>query len=37
VRAAGFHYVTVDCDGYRSGSMNEILPLEVLTGTQKVL
>jgi pyridinium-3,5-biscarboxylic acid mononucleotide sulfurtransferase len=37
VRAAGFHYVTVDCDGYRSGSMNEILPLEVLTGTQKAL
>ena len=31
VRAAGFHYVAVDCDGYRSGSMNEILPVEVLT------
>lgn len=30
VRAAGFHYVAVDCDGYRSGSMNEILPLEML-------
>jgi uncharacterized protein len=30
VRAAGFHYVAVDCDGYRSGSMNEVLPLEVL-------
>jgi uncharacterized protein len=30
VRAAGFHYVAVDCDGYRSGSMNEILPVETL-------
>lgn len=35
VRAAGFHYVTVDCDGYRSGSMNELLPVEVLTGAHK--
>jgi uncharacterized protein len=31
VREAGFQYVAVDCEGYRSGSMNEILPLEVLT------
>ncbi|MGC8549020.1 MAG: ATP-dependent sacrificial sulfur transferase LarE [Acidobacteriaceae bacterium] len=31
VRAAGFHYVAVDCDGYRSGAMNELLPLEALT------
>ena len=31
VRGAGFNYVAVDCDGYRSGSMNEILPVEVLT------
>ena len=31
VRGAGFHYVAVDCDGYRSGSMNEILPVEMLT------
>jgi uncharacterized protein len=30
VRAAGFHYVAVDCDGYRSGSMNEILPVDML-------
>jgi pyridinium-3,5-biscarboxylic acid mononucleotide sulfurtransferase len=30
VRAAGFHYVAVDCDGYRTGSMNEILPVEML-------
>ena len=31
VHAAGFSYVSLDCDGYRSGSMNEILPVEVLT------
>ncbi len=31
VRAAGFHYVAVDCEGYRSGSMNEILPIDALT------
>jgi uncharacterized protein len=35
VRAAGFNYVAVDCDGYRSGSMNEILPIEVLTRSSK--
>jgi len=29
-RAAGFHYVAVDCEGYRSGSMNEILPVDAL-------
>jgi pyridinium-3,5-biscarboxylic acid mononucleotide sulfurtransferase len=32
VRAAGFRYVSLDCEGYRSGSMNEVLPIEVLTG-----
>jgi pyridinium-3,5-biscarboxylic acid mononucleotide sulfurtransferase len=32
VRAAGFQYAAIDCDGYRSGSMNEVLPLAVLTG-----
>jgi len=32
VRSAGFPYVAVDCDGYRSGSMNELLPAEMLTG-----
>jgi pyridinium-3,5-biscarboxylic acid mononucleotide sulfurtransferase len=32
VRAAGFQYAAVDCDGYRSGSMNEVLPLSVLAG-----
>ncbi|MGA8111398.1 MAG: ATP-dependent sacrificial sulfur transferase LarE [Acidobacteriaceae bacterium] len=30
VRSAGFPYVAVDCDGYRSGSMNELLPPEML-------
>jgi uncharacterized protein len=35
VRAAGFNYVAVDCDGYRPGSMNEILPVEVLTRAGK--
>lgn len=33
VRAAGFHYVAVDCEGYRSGSMNELLPVSALTAT----
>jgi len=32
VRGAGFPYVAVDCDGYRSGSMNELLPAEMLGG-----
>jgi pyridinium-3,5-biscarboxylic acid mononucleotide sulfurtransferase len=35
VHAAGFSYVALDCDGYRSGSMNEILPVEVLTRASK--
>jgi uncharacterized protein len=35
VRSAGFPYVAVDCDGYRSGSMNELLPAEMLAGTGK--
>lgn len=30
VRAAGFQYAAIDCDGYRSGSMNEVLPLTIL-------
>ncbi|HZZ39974.1 MAG TPA: ATP-dependent sacrificial sulfur transferase LarE [Acidobacteriaceae bacterium] len=33
VRSAGFPYVAVDCDGYRSGSMNELLPAEMLAGS----
>jgi pyridinium-3,5-biscarboxylic acid mononucleotide sulfurtransferase len=30
VKQAGFAYVTLDCAGFRSGSMNAILPAEVL-------
>jgi PP-loop superfamily ATP-utilizing enzyme len=26
VKNAGFSYVTVDLEGYRSGSMDEVLP-----------
>ncbi len=35
VHVAGFNYVALDCDGYRSGSMNEILPVDVLTRAAK--
>jgi len=30
LRQVGFQYVTLDCAGFRSGAMNEILPVEVL-------
>jgi uncharacterized protein len=30
IRAAGFTYVTLDTEGYRSGSMNALLPVESL-------
>ena len=30
LKQAGFKYVTLDCTGFRSGSMNAILPAEVL-------
>jgi len=30
LRKAGFKYVTLDCAGFRSGSMNELLPADVL-------
>jgi pyridinium-3,5-biscarboxylic acid mononucleotide sulfurtransferase len=36
VRKAGFQYVAIDCDGYRSGSMNEVLPVEVLLRSGKI-
>ena len=29
-KALGFTYVTLDLEGFRSGSMNSLLPLEVL-------
>ena len=28
LHAAGFTYATLDLDGYRSGSMNDVLPAE---------
>jgi uncharacterized protein len=31
LKLAGFQYVTLDCSGFRSGSMNVILPAEVLS------
>ena len=31
LRKAGFQYVTLDCSGFRSGSLNAVLPAEVLT------
>jgi len=30
LKQAGFQYVTLDCSGFRSGSMNAILPVDVL-------
>lgn len=30
LRALGFRYVTIDLDGFRSGSMNAVIPLEEL-------
>lgn len=32
VRGAGFTYVTLDTQGYRSGSMNDLLPVSALSG-----
>ena len=29
-RALGFKFVSLDCEGYRSGSMNDILPVETI-------
>lgn len=34
LRALGFLYVTLDTQGYRSGSMNDVLPVSVLTGVR---
>jgi uncharacterized protein len=31
LKEAGFQYVTLDCAGFRSGSMNAVLPIDVLT------
>jgi len=32
LKLAGFQYVTLDCTGFRSGSMNAVLPVEILAG-----
>ncbi len=34
VRGCGFRYVTLDMEGYRSGSMNDVLPVSVLTASK---
>jgi len=31
LKQEGFQYVTLDTAGFRSGAMNEILPVEMLT------
>lgn len=31
LKQAGFKYVTLDCQGFRSGSMNAVLPVDVLS------
>lgn len=33
-KAIGFKYVTLDCEGYRSGSMNAVLPVEQIRAAQ---
>jgi uncharacterized protein len=35
LRALGFRYVTIDLEGFRSGSMNAVLPLETLQMVKK--
>jgi uncharacterized protein len=30
LKQAGYQYVTLDCTGFRSGSMNELLPVDIL-------
>ncbi|HEU5457243.1 MAG TPA: ATP-dependent sacrificial sulfur transferase LarE [Terracidiphilus sp.] len=32
LRAAGYRFVTLDCTGFRSGSLNAMLPVDVLAG-----
>jgi len=34
VRAVGFLYVTLDTQGYRSGSMNDVLPISAIEGSR---
>ena len=37
VKAAGFKYVALDCEGFRSGSLNAVLPADVLATRGKAL
>ncbi len=37
LKAAGFKYVTLDTQGYRSGSMNDVLPVSALRSALPVL
>jgi uncharacterized protein len=30
LKQTGYQYVTLDCTGFRSGSMNALLPVDVL-------
>jgi uncharacterized protein len=30
LKQVGFQYVTLDCSGFRSGSLNDLLPAEIL-------
>lgn len=34
LKALGFRFVSIDLEGFRSGSLNQILPLDVLSGSQ---
>jgi uncharacterized protein len=34
VRSAGFLYVTLDTEGYRSGSMNDVLPVSAVAAAR---
>ena len=36
LKLVGFQYVTLDCQGFRSGSLNAVLPVEVLARHGKV-
>ncbi len=36
LKSLGFKYVTLDTQGYRSGSMNDVLPLSALTGAPRL-
>jgi len=34
LKSLGFRFVSIDLEGFRSGSLNQILPLDVLSGSQ---